>query len=57
MPEFVQHIKAPISAIANDIVRVECEKTGTVYWKHLRTGECAWTDIWSNPTQLTHTPI
>jgi len=58
MSDYIQHIKTPVTAIDNNIVKVECQQTGTIYWKHLGTGECAWTlEEIDKSTSLTHKPI
>ena len=44
MSDYIQHVKTTMTAINNTRIRIECEKTGTIYWKHLDTGECSWTN-------------
>lgn len=43
MSDYIQHVKTTITAINKTRIRIECEKTGTIYWKQLDTGECSWT--------------
>lgn len=40
---YYQHAPKQVVAPTNEIVRVECEKTGTVYFEHVRTKERTWT--------------
>jgi len=44
MPGYIQHISRTQSyEKSHDIVQVECEKTGTIFWKNTTTNETAWT--------------
>ncbi len=44
MSGYMQHIYRTQSyENSNDIVQVECEKTGTIFWKNTTTNATAWT--------------
>lgn len=53
MSDFAQHVKASLIAVDTTIVQIECEKTGTIYWQHLETGECTWSKEASTTLQTT----
>ena len=43
MPDYVQHVVADLPPTPPmPIVRVECEKSGTLYWENTSTGERYW---------------
>ena len=39
---FAQFTPTPHAAPAPNIVKVKCEKTGTIYYLDIKTGEKAW---------------
>lgn len=44
MSDYVQHVLAdpPPTVPTSIVVKVECEKTGTIYWERTSTGVRAW---------------
>lgn len=44
MSDYVQHVLAdpPPTIPTSIVVKVECEKSGTIYWERTSTGERAW---------------
>lgn len=43
MSDYIQHVKTTLTPTNKTRIRIECEKTGTIFWKQLDTGECSWT--------------
>jgi hypothetical protein len=43
MSDYVQHVVAEQPpTLSTSIVKIECEKSGTLYWENTSTGEKAW---------------
>jgi len=43
MSDYVQHVVAEVPpTMPTSIVKIECEKSGTLYWENTSTGERAW---------------
>jgi hypothetical protein len=43
MSDYVQHVVAELPPLLPTlIVKIECEKSGTLYWENTSTGERAW---------------
>ena len=56
MSDYVQHVKATVTVADDPILRIECEKTGTVYWQHNGTNAWCKEDLLKS-TRLTHTEL